>query len=539
MRRLGAGGEDGYVIVIVMLLLTIALGLGAAALAETLHARDTATLTARSQRALQAADAGLQTGLYRFNQMNLGSQYLDDGLSLSTVIGQLLTCPVPQVDSSGQITGLSWVAVASVGSPCPSNASSGTAQPYSSKEPVGDHAYYDVRVIPGATNIGDFIEYSPKIVSLGIDDGGPGSSNTITRRIDAILNTYMPWRTLEAVHDLTFDIPGTVSVGGVLGVGSTTFNGTAAAGNNLNINGPSGVVSPSSFTAANVSLSGGLTEPSALDYCNTLNETNVTVTLTAGHLTKPSSGCSSLVNRSTISIASSKADCAPVTGVVDCGTLLGTSYTSATDSVYCATTTGCPTLTLQPGDYVFCDFQYNGPIVFNASSTQAVRIFIDNPNDTSRCGSAAGISHGSSSVSGFQTNYGNFVAPHGVSNVLSTAYPSRAQVYVVGNGTNDGTVAYATGDTTLSSEDMFLYAPTSNVTVSGGQTCVLTTCVNSGTLAGAFVGYDLTASGTAVTEDLGLLNDPLSSTLGTFYIKQYIECSAVTSLSSSDPAGGC
>jgi hypothetical protein len=108
----------------------------------------------------------------------------------------------------------------------------------------------------------------------------------------------------------------------------------------------------------------------------------------------------------------------------------------------------------------------------------------------------------------------------------------------VGNGTNDGTVAYSTGDSTLSSQDMFLYAPTSNVTVTGGQTCLGGTCVNSGTLSGAFIGYDVDASATAITEDLGLLNYPLSNTLGPFHVKQYIECSPAYPLP-SDATSGC
>ena len=85
---------------------------------------------------------------------------------------------------------------------------------------------------------------------------------------------------------------------------------------------------------------------------------------------------------------------------------------------------------------------------------------------------------------------------------------------------------------------MFLYAPTSNVTVTAGQTCVtvlVTTCVNAGTLAGAFIGYDVDVSGTVVTQDLGLLNYPLSSTLGPFYVKQYIECAAAVPAAEPTP----
>jgi hypothetical protein len=100
----------------------------------------------------------------------------------------------------------------------------------------------------------------------------------------------------------------------------------------------------------------------------------------------------------------------------------------------------------------------------------------------------------------------------------------------------------STGTSLLSGQSMFLYAPTSNVTVTAGQTCVtvlVTTCVSAGTLAGAFIGYDLAVSGTVVTQDLGLLNYPLSTTLGPFYIKQYIECAPQYPLPTPDPTSGC
>jgi hypothetical protein len=86
---------------------------------------------------------------------------------------------------------------------------------------------------------------------------------------------------------------------------------------------------------------------------------------------------------------------------------------------------------------------------------------------------------------------------------------------------------------------MFLYAPTSNVTVTAGQSCVLGVCVNAGTIAGAIIGWDVDVSATAVTQDLGLLNYPLSGALGPFRVKQYIECSPQYPLPSPDPTTGC
>jgi hypothetical protein len=518
--------EDGIVMVLALVLVLIGFGLATAALTTTLASRTNADRDERSKRAQQAADAGIQTALYRANQTDMSTLQLSSGLSLSSIIKQLLTCPIPQVNASGQITGLTFTAVASIGNPCPSNSASGTGAPQTDSEPVGHHAYFQVQYNPGLTNVGDFIEFKPTIVADGFDNNGQtGSSGQyVSQRVEAILTPFMPWRTLEAGHNLTFDVPPALNALGLKVAGTTAFNGTAAAGNNLTLDGQSLV---NTFAATGISLSNGLTSPTALDYCNALTETNIQLSLALGNITKPSSGCSDLVNRSTIQLSSTKPNCAPTTGVVNCSTLFSPNvdYSSATDSIYC--TSSCPALTFQPGDYVFCDFQYNGSVSLNASSTQAVRIFIDNPG-SSRCPGVSATHSGGTPPAAFQSHYGNFVATHGVGNLLGVTHPSQAQVYVVGNGSNDGTVAYATGDSsllgTLSGEYMFLYAPTSNVTVSGGQSCILGTCVNAGTLSGAFVGYDVDASATAITEDLGLLNYPLSNTLGPFHVKQYVEC---------------
>lgn len=535
-RAATAHSEDGYVLVLVLALIVIGLGLGAAAVATTLGTRAYTTHDERSKRALQAADAGIQTELYRANQINMGSLNLTGGVSLSGILGQLLTCPVPQINASGQVIGLKFVAVASVGAPCPSNSTSGITTPGPDQEPVGNHDSFQVQFNPNPTNIGDFVELQPTIVSSGIDDNGNASdpNRQVARKVEAVLAPIMPWRTLEAGHDLSIDVPPLLSVLGLKLAGTTAFNGSAAAGNNLTIDGQASLANV--FTASGISLSGGITEQSALDYCGTYTHPNMTVTLTLGSVRLPSSGCSSLVNRSPIKISATKQDCVPVGGVETCTSDagFGSQYVAGRnsngtvnnaltnqDEIY--DTTGAA-ISFGPGDYVFCSFQTNGPLSLNPSGTQAVRIFIDSPSST-RCQNF--VNH-SSPPALFKAGAGSFVATQGEGNVLGLTHPSQAQIYVTGNGTNDGTTAYLTGGTTLSSQDMFLYAPTSNVTVTGGQTCILGTCVNTGTIAGGVIGYDVDVSGTAIVQDLGLLNYPLSSALGPFNVKQYIECTPST-----------
>jgi hypothetical protein len=532
--------EDGYAIVIALALMVVGLAAAAAALSEVISARDNANRDLRSKRAVQAADAGLQTELYRANQVNLGSLKLSSGINLSTIITQLLTCPVPQINAQGQVIGIQFVAIASVGKPCPANSASGISNPGPNQEAVGHHSYYQVQMVPGTSSVGDFVTLNPKIVASGVDDNANATDprRYVSRRVEAVLAPIMPWRTLEALHNLQFDVPSLLSVLGLKLAGTSTFNGTAAAGNNLVLNGTAGLANI--FTAAGVSLSGGLTEPSALDYCGTYTHPNITANLTLGSITQPSSGCSGLVNRQAVQISATKQDCVPTAGVETCSSDagFGSSYVGGNqDEIY--NTNGATTISFGPGDYVLCSFETNGPVSLNPSSTQAVRIFIDSPSST-RCKNF--VNHSGSLPSHFIAGPGNFIATQGVgwnalSGTLSSTHPSQAQIYVAGNGTNDGTTVYSTG--MLGGQSMFLYAPTSNVTVTAGQTCVLGTCVVVGTLAGAFIGYDIDVSATVVTQDLGLLNYPLSTTLGPFHVQQYIECQPQYPLPSPDPTTGC
>jgi hypothetical protein len=137
-----------------------------------------------------------------------------------------------------------------------------------------------------------------------------------------------------------------------------------------------------------------------------------------------------------------------------------------------------------------------------------------------------------------------------VTNVLATTHPSQAQIYVVGDGSSywsgsntPDTAVTSTATGLVSGQAMFVYAPQSTVTVSSTPSCIAVigisvTCTGAGTLSGAFIGFNLNVSATAITEDLGLLNYPLSSTLGPFRVQQYIECSPQSPLP-ADPASGC
>jgi hypothetical protein len=520
--------------VLAMVLVLIGFLLATVALTTTLASRTNAARDERSKRAQQAADAGIQTALYRINQTDMGALQLTSGLNLRSVIKNLLVCPIPQVNANGQIGSLSFtfVANATLGNACPSNSASGTGNPFQDTEPVGHHAYFQVQYDPGLTNIGDFVEFKPTIVSDGLDDNGQSGSSQqyVSQRAEAILSPFMPWRTLEAENNLEIDIPAAAGT-----VGVTAFNGTAAAGGDLTLKGQ-GVLG-GELTGANVNLASGL-GPAAIDYCGTKTVTDVTLSVFLGNITKPASGCGGLVNRPAISITSTKSDCVPTSGQESCGSdpNFGASYVagrnadgsvnnnlSNEDEVYDAS--GAP-ISFGPGDYVFCSFYANGPVSLNPTSTEAVRIFIDSPN-SSRC---------SGFVSHDGIGAGSFTATRGVGNLLAGTHPSQGQIYVTGTPVQSHKPSTSVTMTASSSlrlgQAAFVYAPQSSVTVDSSALAG-----SLGTLWGSFIGYNLTVSAAVVDQDLGLLNYPLSDTLGPFHVQQYVECSSAYPLPSPATSG--
>lgn len=518
--RVAASGEDGFVLVIVMLLLMIALLLGGAALAESLASRSHANLDTRQRRALQAADAGIQAVLYRENELGLDTLDLSGG---SGVLGTIADCLVPNLNTGLPANNLIAVSIATGGT-CPVGQQGGVNSPFSTFVPSGDHDSYDAEFIPNASvHAGTSgVQFTGgQIVSIGVDT--LGASNKVYARVEADLAPVDPFKTVEANHDLTFGVPL-----------ATVFNGTARAGHQLffdlknsllstfvgtNILGAgNNVIGPTSIDVGCAGTSGNYT----LQNKNPLLSLFVPAVLGGINLASPTT-CSSpyWFTRQPISVSSSKTDCP--TGVM-CSSLTG--YTGgAQHDIYI---TNGSTLTLAPGDYVLCSLQTNGPINVTASAGSApVRIFIDSPS-SSRC--SGFMNH--SARSGYQTGPGSFVAQQGigglVGGVTSTITPSQVQVYVAGNGTNDGTVA--TSGPASAADAFFLYAPQSNVTVSSAIS-----------FAGTVIGYDVTMNTILYTQDLGLNQYPLSSTLGTFHTQQYVQCAntltALTGTSASDTAG--
>ncbi len=502
--------EDGYVIMVSIAMLAIALAIGGAALGETLSSRSHANRDARVKRALQAADAGVGAMLYQQNELPLKSLEFNGG---PLGLGTLTDCLVPALDVNLKITGVAAAAADAAGV-CPDSSGAGHPSSGSVSFPVGGHAYYQARFIPGATANGNHISLNPKIVSVGYDDAGNSSATSgyTVRRVEAILAPLDPFQAIEASGSLTF------SGLKVLGLPLTaTLNGNARANGSVSL--------PTLFLNPNLSgsLLGTVTYgPSPSTYTGPVialaNVKQATSTFT----------------RSPISIASTKVSCpaADSTHLANCGDING--YSTATNSVL---VTNGSAMTIPAGDYVFCNFSTNGTVTANSTATAPVRIFIDSPSST-RCSGKGGTQ-------------GNFTASQGLGNVLGSTLgatgASGLQIYVVGDqaaapNTYDNNTTVTIGGGLNVIENYVVYAPTSKVNVSN---CIVSFNILGAetdacqAIQGSIIGDDVTIKASAFTQDIDLGSYPLYSGLGAFHVQSYVECPPVYPIPSPDPTTGC
>jgi hypothetical protein len=512
--------EDGYTIMIALVVLVVTLALATVAVTATLSSRSHSTRDLRSQRALQAADAGINSGIYRFDQVNLANFNFTGG---SLALGTLLDCVVPKasVSASGyaSITGFSFKAEASVATgACSLPDASGVGGAIPDTVKVGNHAFYEMQQLGGATTsgsvVGPNIVLHPKIVSVGVEDAGNSTtcvadaptsggatSGCVVRRVLATLAPIDPFQVVEATGDLTLNA-------GL--VASTVVNGDVRTNRDFKQTGGLTYVSTNVLNGALIgNVTYGRNKSTALIPVTTFTQQTNAVSRPA--VTVNDAGCP---------VACTLPDLPGVVTAASLGGLNaanGVAYNSVTHAV--SMTHG--TMTFTPGDYVFCDFKVTGGVVqtnIPASSTAPVRIFIDSPT-SARC-SANGLG---STQGSFQTSVGMSNLVGGVVSLTGSAY---LQIYVVGGSTTSPPVNI--GGNLI--ESMFLYAPTSNVSM------------NATTFEGNLIGHDVTITAPlalVLTQNVGLNNYSLANNVGAFHVAAYSECTPVYPLPQPDPTVGC
>jgi hypothetical protein len=486
--------DDGFVAVLAVIVLAIALVLVGTAVEETLVSRSFASHDTRVKRALQAADAGIQAGLYRANEVSLGNTDFNGGLS---GIANTLSCISP-VNASGTLvvgggssTSVSFAAGTGTCLPihclfqCPPSPPPvpPCAQPYTA---LGESSGFGVCEIYGTVINGSSVVLQPRLVSIGFDRNG---STDVVRRVEAILNPIEPFQAIEATGDLTFHA----------GLGATTINGDVRTDGNWTETGLAGV------NGVNLLGSGGaLLRGAHFQYGPGGSVTHGLLSLVPTPTPLQSS-----FTRQTISVASSKPDC-PGGLTANCPT----GYVPASHSFSLASG---QTANFASGDYVFCSFNAAAnSTVTTAISGGPVRIFIDSPQ-SQRCSGVSGA--------------GNFSAATVLNGLVNSSLldPRNLQIYVAGNCDSAGqnctgptsTVTLNAGGVSLGgvNQSFFLYAPKSTVSI--------TFPALANTFEGSIIGQDVTLNtsvATVITQDLRLNDMPLASGAGVFSVQQYIEC---------------
>jgi Tfp pilus assembly protein PilX len=514
-----AADEGGYVMIIALIVMVVTLAFATAALTGTLATRSSATRDLRSQRALQAADAGVEDGIYRFNQVNVSTLNFTGGL-LGSALSSITDCVIPQVNLGGVITAFTLQAAVGVtNGACALPSDSGVSGPIGDTIQVGNHGFYEMQQVGGATTagkIGPNIVLHPKVVAVGVDDGGNSTTCTSTvptatttntagcvvRRVMATLAPIDPFQLVEAGGNLTLNGAAIVATGDMRADGNLSIPGIGLTGaitgtNALNLSG----------LTANITYGGAFTHATLF----------VPVLETFTHQ-------SGAVSRDPVTVDDTGCPLACVTPSLPSGVSAASlggknGAAAAYDAIKNTINLTSSALTFAPGDYVLCNFNATGGSVStNIASTSStpVRIFIDSPT-SSRCSS-----------NGLGATQGNFNSSVGVSNlvggVIGLTGSSQLQIYLVGNGTANGTTATIGGGLT---ESMFLYAPMSSVNISGLA------------FEGNAIGNDVTLNAVTLLENLAVNDYSLANAVGVFHVAHYTECTPVYPLPEPDPTSGC
>ena len=168
---------------------------------------------------------------------------------------------------------------------------------------------------------------------------------------------------------------------------------------------------------------------------------------------------------------------------------------------------GNSSLTLGGGLYNFCNISMSGQATLTIASGVFVEIFVDSPDDPG---------------SGCASGTGNMDMSGGSGWINSSNNPLAAQFYVYGLNNGSGTVTLSGNASAYG----VVYAPQSQVTLSG-----------NGTIIGGLAAQSVTISGNGFNWD-GRAGTIQATTAGIYYRTGWAQCSPSPTVSNS-PGSGC
>lgn len=506
MRRLRLAEERGIALASTIAMMTIALLLAGVLLSDTVSSRQRGVLDQRERAALQAADAGLASTIYRLNQLKVNQVNFNGGLgSLSTGVSCLLNQfglglnAEASVDLSLAIADQTIAAQtgAQVGTPC-SGGAPGRVPPARepSWEALGDRTSFKAYFVPQPQVAGGQGRLArPQVVVVGRHDNGTAdTADDRYARVRGVLNSVDPLKAVEATGDVEFE--------GLV----TTVNGNVRANGNFTIDAPLSLLA--AFAGGNLLTGGSLVNTASFTYTGQLIKPALLVPLPAPQK------ITEAFERKPISISSTKPECGGPAPSGPCPS--ATFYSPTTKRLR---VDAGQTLTLPSGDYVFCAVSVSSGGTLRTSDTGGpVRIYVDAPQ-SARCNG---------------TGQSGDVVVEGRVNPSVSVTPERLQLYVVGTDVPGSTIVRLGSATLPLSTAFVLYAPHSDVDID----YVLYT--------GSVVGHDVTFTSRAplgaagvITQDLNLMNYPLGAGVGLFEREQYVQCPSRDVTRTTPPQADC
>jgi hypothetical protein len=508
-RRASLRDEDGISLVVAVCSMALMLMLSSIGLKQAVNALHHSGHQDNVKRALQAADAAIDTAVFRAERADLGNAININPLHPETVTNQ--NCVISRGDVLGGVD------LAPLNALAPSDPNGRKWCPTTDPEPVGDGRATSQYRMSQLLRVGTGTCGSDGALSLDREVVAVGRSGNVVRRVHARMRASLALLSGAAVQSgsstqaLTMrdtarvlgDVQANAAISGTVG---NVISGSATAGANASVTG----VVP-------VGASGSACQPMVLPQ---VAQGDAPAT---NDNTLRTDGCVDLTALISVS-------CKPL--LVTTG---GVTYDPATRALR---VWGNGRAVLNGSTYSFCSIRLeNSGILQIKSTTPVTRIFLDDPNNCRTSGALI-------------PNAGQ-ITMDGQARILNChlqTQPESLQLYAVGNATipttqtlqggallsGTGRAALCGANVPLVGEPMVVYAPRSTIEL-GGSTAI----------AGQVVGNVVHMSGVSAVQPVNALinlgrlgGNPI---LPLYQAEDYVECTgrSFTQLPANDPAQGC
>ncbi len=453
LRRL-ARSERGFSVPMTLMVVVAGLGLGSAAVIASINAQRGTTRDQASKDALAAADAGAQVALYRQNKV---------------ATTDTLRCVVPNPVTGALAASLPL--------------SDGWCQTIQSSSadglPAGTSFRYRVQPWLSVGDATSGFKRELQVVAVG-------TSNGISRRIDVVASAHSGTGVFAGTGAIGVD---GVTLDGSAKIGTTTQNTHVATNGSIEVK-SSAELCGNAYYGVGGTFTDTSSKPQCPGFTSSTNELNV----------PPVDPGDSWTNNSNSHI------CVEDIGTPTCSNTGGNAKVSWNPTTRALSLQGTnATLTLGGQlPYSFCTLEMGGGSKLLVAAGSAVTIYFDSP-DSNRC-----------NLSGDPVTQ---ISMQGNPSIRTTSTnPGDLKILVVGSSTKATSISMGGNPSADSgnANTFTLYAPLSNVSISGSATYVGAVAAKTLNVTSATLIQDARATGAAISVVLNYARD------------RYVECTGGT-----------